>query len=194
MIEYQRVTLQDLDEVEALYRKYLDNGSSLRGRIDKIFEKNTTYSCKAVDTDTGKIVGIAVYECGLILSCGHHEICETIYDEIGSDAMIYTGESLLVETDYRDKKISYGLNEHIRAELAALSEQRNRPVYVLHEMWVYPNGKTPAFKVVNGIYGIHRDFGIIPEFYRDYYKCGHLCPICGKNCKCAARITISKID
>ena len=99
MIDYQCVTLQDLDEVEALYRKYLDNGSSLRERIDKIFSKNSTYSCKAVDTDTGKIVGIAVYESGLILSCGHHEICEKIYDEIGKDAIIYTGESLLVEKD-----------------------------------------------------------------------------------------------
>ena len=194
MIDYQCVTLQDLDEVEALYRKYLDNGSSLRERIDKIFSKNSTYSCKAVDTDTGKIVGIAVYECGLILSCGHHEICEKIYDEIGKDATIYTGESLLVETEYRDKKISYGLNEHIRTKMEVLAKERGASVYVLHEMWVYPNGKTPAFKVVNGIYGIFRDFGIIPEFYRDYYKHGHLCPICGENCKCSARITISKID
>ena len=194
MIEYQRVTHEDLDEVEALYRKYLDNGSSLRRRIDAIFAKDSTYSCKAVDTETGKIIGVAVYECGLILSCGHHEICETIYAEIGADALVYTGESLLVETEYRDKKISYGLNEHIRADLAALAKKRGRPVYVLHEMSVYPNGKTPAFKVVDGIYGIFHDFGVIPEFYRDYYKHGHLCPICGEDCKCAARITISKND
>ena len=194
MIEYQRATIKDLDEIEALYRKYLDNGAGLRARIEAIFKEKETFSCKAIDTETGKIIGVAVYECGLILSCGHHEICNLIYDEIGEDALIYTGEALLVETDYRDKKISYGLNEHIREHLRLYAKEQGRPVYVLHEMWVYPNGKIPAFRVVDGIYGVYRDYGIIPDFYRDYYKCGHLCPICGENCKCSAKITISKID
>jgi len=193
MIEYSTAKFEDLDEIEALYRKYLDNGSSLRERIDAIFKKDDSYSCKAVDTETGKIIGIAVYECGMILSCGHQEFCRKITESIGEDAVIYTGESLLVETDYRDKKISYGLNEHIKKQLTELSQREGREVYVLHEMWVYPNGKTPAFKVVDGIYGIYKDFGIIPQFYKDYYKHGHLCPICGENCICSARITISKI-
>jgi len=195
MIEYRKAAAGDIDEIETLYRKYLDDGASLRERIDAIFARDNTYSCVAVDTDTGRIVGLAVYENGLVLSCGHEHdaLGDSILAELGGDVLIYTGESLLVESDYRDKKISYGLNEHIRESLRSLSAETGRDVYVLHEMWVYPNGKTPAFKVVNGIYGIHRDYGIIPNFYRNYYKHGHLCPICGENCVCSARITISKI-
>lgn len=189
MIQYDVAGIADLDEIEALYRKYLDNGTSLRARIDKIFAKDSSLSCKAVDSETGKIVGVAVYEQGVVLSCGHHEICDNIWKDIGEEALIYTGESLLVETEYRDHKISYGLNEFIRAKM----KEKSDPVYVLHEMWVYPNGKTPAFKVVNTVYGIWKDYGQIPDFYREYYQNGHLCPVCGKNCVCSAWITVSKI-
>ena len=192
VIDYLKVTIEDLDVVEQLYREYLDNGTQLRERIDEIFIERGTISCKAVDHDTGEIAGLIVYTMGVAFSCDFDDIINEVNELVG-DAMIYTGESFLVTYKYRGQNISekmmYKMKEFLEEEKASTGKD----IFVLHEMWVYPDGKTPAYRSVNDIYGITYDLGIKKHFYKDYYKKGHLCPVCGKNCVCSARITLSRI-
>ena len=192
MIDYSEILISDLDEIEELYRKHLDNGSLLRERIEEVLCSEKTLSCKATDKETGKIAGIIIYTYGISFSCGHPELCKKVEDIIG-DSYIYTGESFLVDNSYRGQHISSNMMNCINCKLKEIRRDLNKDIYVLHEMWVYPDGKIPAYNFVNKIYGVSNDLGIIKGFYKEYYLKGHLCPVCGEKCVCAAKITLSKI-
>ncbi len=192
MIQFQRLTSDDIDMVERLYREYLDNGTMLRERIEEVFIERGTIGCKAVDSETGEIAGIIIDTRGIAFSVENEELTKKVADYVG-DADVYTGEALLVTHKYRGMNLAVEMTKKIKEYMYEEKEKTGRDIYMLHEMWVYPDGKTPAYKSVNEIYGITEDLGIVKHFYKDYYKQGHLCPVCGKNCICSARITLSKI-
>ncbi len=192
MIQYLNADENDIDEIERLYRKHLDNGTALRPRLERIFRDPDTLAQKAVDSETGKIAGVDIYTPGISFSCYYPELVKNVEDYV-MGAKVYTGEAIFVDNEYRGKRIARTFEKNMSDRLVEISRLCGEKIYVLHEMWVYPDGKTPAYGPVTGAFNICRDFGIIPHFYRDYFKNGSLCPICGEKCVCSARITISKI-
>jgi len=192
MIQYLNADENDIDEIERLYRKHLDNGTALRPRLERIFRDPDTLAQKAVDSKTGKIAGVVIYTSGISFSCNYPKLVKKVKDYV-MGAEVYTGEAIFVENKYRGRSIAQTLEKNMRARLAEISRTRGEEIYVLHEMWVYPNKEVPAYGLVRSIFGICRDYGIIPRFYRDYFKNGSLCPVCGKKCVCSARITLSEI-
>ncbi len=192
MIEYLKMVPEDYDKLESLCREYLDNGSMLHDRIIEVFNDSSTISLKAVDTDTGEIVAIMIYTKGIAFSCDNEYVIKKVTDYVG-DTDVYTGEAFLVKPEYRKSGIAYDMQQKMKDYLEEKKAKTGRETVLLHEMWVYPDGKIPAYRSAKEIYGISEDLGIIEHFYKDYYKQGHLCPICGKNCVCSARITLSRI-
>ncbi len=192
MIEYSRMVPEDYDVLEHLCREYLDNGSMLHDRIIEVFNESSTISLKAVDTETNEIVAIMIYTKGIAFSCDNEYVTKIVTDYVG-DADVYTGEAFLVKPEYRKTGIAYDMQKKMKDFLEEKKAKTGRETMLLHEMWVYPDGKIPAYRSAKEIYGIDKDLGIIDQFYKDYYKFGHLCPICGKNCTCSAKITLSRI-
>ncbi len=192
MIEYLETNENDIDEIELLYRKHLDNGTALRARLERICCDSETLSLKAIDSESEKIVGVVMYTPGVSFSCSYPEIVKEVEDFAGN-IPVYTGEAIFVEDGYRNQHIARSFETKIRQKLADIGKAKDTKIYVLHEMWVYPDGSTPAYGLVSSVFKIRHDLGVIPHFYRDYFKNGSLCPICGENCVCSARITISEI-
>ena len=192
MITYLETNENDIDEIELLYRKHLDNGTALRARLERVCRDPETLSLKAVDSETGKIVGVIMYTPGISFSCSYPRIVKKV-ENLAGNIPVYTGEAIFVEDEYRNRHIARNFEIKIREKIANIAKAKGTNIYVLHEMWVYPNGKTPAYGLVSTVFNICHDFGVIPRFYRDYFKNESLCPICGENCVCSARITISEI-
>ena len=192
MIEYSQATESDIDEIEVLYRKHLDNGAALRKRLDFVCRDPSTLSCKAVDSETGKLAGLVMYTPGISFSCCYPELVKEVEDYT-NDGVVYTGESIFVDDSYRGQNIAHTIEEYSRGRMEDIQKTLGKPLYALHELWVYPNGKIPALRIVRDVFKIDHDLGIIQGFYRDYFKNGFLCPVCGENCQCSAQIVLSRI-
>jgi len=65
--------------------------------------------------------------------------------------------------------------------------------YAVYELWVLPDGKVPAEKILKAtcdtIY-----LGQYENFYREFCLEGYLCPICGRDCICSAKIYLGKVE
>lgn len=192
MLEYSQATESDIDEIEVLYRKHLDNGAALRKRLDLVCRDSKTLSCKVVDSENGRLAGLVMYTPGISFSCPYPWLIKEVEDYT-ADGDVYTGESIFVDDHYRGRNIAHTIEKFSRDKMTEIQSGLGKPLYVLHELWVYPNGKTPALRIVEDVFKVSKDFGIIQGFYKEYYNNGCLCPICGQDCKCSARIVLSKI-
>ena len=189
MIQYETLTLAELDKTVALYEKYLNYGYAVRPFLQKSLSSNGVIAFKSI-TDTGKITGFAIYKPGIALSYNHPGLVEKI-ERIANGAPIYTGDALLVVGEARGRGISRRLNELVRTELIKQANEKETDIYVLHELWIHPDGYTPAEHVVETVYSITHDLGVYDRFYADCSKNGLICPICGPKCTCAAKLVLS---
>lgn len=191
MDDFGQLTLEDLEEVFYLYTAYLNYGGGVRPHLNAVLQNPSTIAFKSTD-DAGGITGVAIYTAGISLSGGHTALHQKIA-ELTRDAVVYTGDALFVAEAARNRRLAHRLNQLAKAEMRARVAAQSATGYVLHELWVHPDGNAPARRVVQSVYGISMDLGVCENFYVDFDRYGYLCPICKKNCVCSAQLVLSKL-
>lgn len=182
MFTYSLVCRNDLPDLIKLYRGYLNDGDAIDRYIRGNFETDGYIAVKCVCD--GKTVGVISANKGLEFTCGHEDLIEKIYKELGNKD-IYCGEMLAVLPEFRNQGIAKGLAQRLAEEL---KEKKAR--YLVLEEWQRSiEHDTPANGIVKYL-GTSETVCIDPEFYKDLAKYGLTCPQCGQNCTCGAKVII----
>lgn len=174
----------DLRELVDLHAKYLNYGDGIQAHFEAVLADPASVAVKAVAN--GKIVGLDIYTRGVALSDGHLDLCARIRALTG-DAVVYTGDALLVVPGYRGRRLD---QEMLKVSRQMLGERG--ATYVLYELWVHPDGRIPAHRTVERYdhviaLGLHRNF------YVDFDHYGYICPICGAKCRCSASLYLCRV-
>jgi len=179
-----RITIDDIDELVRLHEEYLNYGEGIRPHFIRVLHDPDTVALKyAVD---GKMAGILIYTKGIALSGSHDDIAARL-EEMCRDKVVYTGDAVLVRKEYRGMGIADILCHAMIGEL-----RRRGAKLVVHEFWVYPDGKVPAYRMCR-IYTNSVFLGRFENFYRDFHHYGYYCPICKKECICSADIYLAEV-
>lgn len=178
------ITLGDLDELVRLHAEYLNYGDGIRPHYDKILRDPDNVALKYVAK--GGMAGLLIYTKGIALSGNHRNLVERLM-MLSKGKTVYTGDAVLVKKECR----GMGIADELCA--AMLRELKSRGVQLaLHEFWVYPDGRIPALRMCR-VYTNSVFLGRFENFYRDFHHYGYICPICGKECVCAAEIYLAEI-
>ncbi len=180
-MEYVDFEINDIDELVLYYGKYLNDGDELLSFIKDAAGKETYFGSKAVEN--GKTAGFFTFQEGVCFTCPHESLTEKIHALTDGEKTV-TVDTLLVLPEMRFK----GIAGNLRKRNAFLLKERGIS-FVLAESWVYPDGRVPSFKVYEDMGSIIYD-ELFPMFYKDLDKYGISCPICGKVCRCGARILL----
>lgn len=178
------LTSADLEELVALHALYLNYGEGIHAHFEAALADLATVAVKCVHE--GRMVGLDMYTRGISLSGGHRELCDRIRTITG-DALVYTGDALLVVPQYRGR----GLDADMLAACRRKLRERGA-TYVLYELWVHPDGRVPARHTVER-YEQVMDLGLHRDFYVDFDHYGYFCPICGTKCGCSAHLYLCRI-
>ena len=192
-IYYDVLKMDDLDKMVALFEKYLNSGTGVRAYLVKVLKKKDTIACKCED-ESGLMLGFVMYSVGIALSGSHENICEKV-KAISKNALTYTGDALAVRKEYRKSGVAHELMKNARAEIRKKAIHSGSDLYVLHELWMHvESGYVPADHVVKKIYPETIHIGDYPEFYQNFDQFGFVCPICGSDCHCSAKLVLSRVD
>jgi hypothetical protein len=178
------MTPDDIFTLVELHSVYLNYGSGIMPHFVPVLE-DTENICLKYVARNGEMGGLIVYVKGISLSGGHPEICRRITEMTGG-APAYTCDAVLLDRKYRGGGASSLLYGRAREELL-----RKGAEYVLHELWVWPDGTTPARRLPE-TFGETVDLGLFRNFYRNFDHYGYLCPICKGKCVCSARLCLSR--
>ena len=178
------ITADDLNAVVKLYEEYLNYGEGVRPHLDKVLRDPDTIALK--HTIDGEITGFYIYTKGIALSGGHNDLLEKLA-KLSEGKRVYTGDAIVLKREYRRLSImKTGFD-------AMLKELRRKGAELLvHELWVHPNGYVPA-SVMSHVFNKNIFIGRYENFYRDFRHFGFICPICGKDCLCAADIYLCEV-
>ena len=180
----ERMTLCDLDELISLHEEYLNYGDGIRPHFETILRDPDSIALKYMLD--GKMAGLFIYTKGIALSGGHDEIRAQL-EELSAGKTVYTGDAVLVKSEYR----KLGIADKLCA--AMIQELRRRDAELaVHEFWVYPDGYIPASRMFE-VFDTNIFIGRFVNFYRNFHHFGYICPICGKECVCAAEIYLAEI-
>ncbi|MCR5421691.1 MAG: GNAT family N-acetyltransferase [Lachnospiraceae bacterium] len=185
MIEYEKINVEDKEEIIRLYEGYLNEGKSVGNLINLYFEKGQYYGYKAINDDD--MVGCFTFVKGIEFTYPQPEL-EKELCKVTRGERVETVDTLVVLPKYRRAGIA---KELALRNLEGLQE-RGTNIYVV-EIWIYPDGSIPARKIYESMGEVVYSKKI-PDFYKDLYKYGLKCPICGKLCKCGALVEAIKID
>lgn len=174
----------DLDELVRLHELYLNYGEGIRTHFEGVLRDPASVAVKC--EVGGRMVGLDIYTCGVALSGGHEALCARVRQAVG-DAVVYTGDALLVVPERRGQ----GVDAAMLAESRRLLRERGAE-YVLYELWVHPDGRVPAHRTVERYQHV-TDLGLHRDFYVDFDHYGYYCPICGEKCRCAAHLYLCRI-
>jgi GNAT superfamily N-acetyltransferase len=185
-VRIEWMTLDDLDALVNLHSVYLNYGDGIIPHFAKILADKETIPLKYV-ADDGAMGGLLIYTKGVALSGGHADLCAQIMEIVG-DESIYTADAVLLQRKYRGGGISKFLYERAKKEMILRGVK-----YVLHELWVLPDGSIPARRLP-WTFGETRDMGLFKNFYENFDHYGYYCPICKGKCTCSARLYLSKVE
>jgi hypothetical protein len=176
----------DIFTLVELHSIYLNYGNGILPHFAPVLRDAESVCLKYV-SENGEIGGLLVYVKGIELSCGHSDIRDWVKKMTG-DALTYTCDAVLLRPRFRGGAISMLLYERAREELF-----RKGVKYVLHELWVWPDGTIPARRLPE-IFSGTEDLGVFENFYKDSDRYGYLCPICEGKCVCSAHLYLSKVE
>lgn len=184
MLTYAKIEKSDNAEIIELYKKYINYGDGIVENLNLVLNNDTTFGCKCCDGE--KIVGLIIAEKGIAFTGGRMDFTENIIrDSCSKD--VFTGTAFIVLEEYRKQGIASKLTCFL------LDEMRLKKIeYFALDMWVYPNGITPALLVTRQAKKCY-DYGEVKNFYADNYKQNIFCPVCGEKCRCSARIMLLQI-
>jgi len=174
----------DLEELIRLHAQYLNYGDGIYAHFQAALADQRTVAVKCVHA--GRMVGLDIYTRGIALSGGHPDLCAQVR-ALAGDAVVYTGDALLVVPEYRGRGIDRAMLEASRERL-----RQQGATYVLYELWVHPDGRVPARHTVER-YAQVIDLGLHRDFYVDFDHYGYFCPICGEKCRCSAHLYLCRV-
>ncbi len=184
MIEYSRITEDDIEEIISLTEKNLTEGSVIGDEIRNAVKNGRYYGMKA--TLGNEIIGFVTNRDGIELTFPHPEL-EEKYNKMFGDKRITTGDAIFVNEKYRRS----GVGQSLVTKIRNITKSKKYDI-VFTELWVYADGDFPVGAIKNGGEMIFEEK--IPMFYKDLPKYGMQCPICGRDCKCSAVIRIYKVE
>lgn len=184
-LKYRPIIKEDYTQIVALTDKYVNFEQAYRDYMKSVCDtigENSTGIC-ALD-DKGTMVGVILYERGMHLTGGREDFFQQIKEDIGSDD-IWTGSIVVVEDEYRNKKIGAALLVHILSHFEDIGAK-----HLLLEIWVRPDGFAPSESQLY-IARSFTDYGTVDNFYAEAPGLeDHVCDICGHPCKCKAKIAV----
>ena len=183
-IQYIKAVKEDKERVTALYEQYLDRGEHLRRILSDCFEAESFLGILAVCE--GKLAGF-YFGCGLLeFSVPHPELSRELLRFMKGESFFVAG-GLLVLPEFRGQGIAGQLMERLKQEL-----QEKQICYFLVEIAMTPEGEVPAKKLYErtGKVLFSRS---LPGFYREGYRYGVVCALCGTPCKCGACIEVMEV-
>ncbi|MDR1376553.1 MAG: hypothetical protein LBJ22_03500 [Synergistaceae bacterium] len=175
----------DISTLVELHSVYLNFGDGITPHFVPILRDAKNVCLKYAD-ENGEMGGLLIYVEGISLSGGHLDICRRI-EEMTGGAETYTCDAVLLKRKYRGGGVSALLYRRAKEELI-----RKGARYVLHELWVLPDGVIPARRLPE-TFGETTDLGLFENFYKDFDHYGYYCPICKGKCACSARLYLSKV-
>ena len=181
-VEY--ITFNDIGELVRLHELYLNYGDGIRPHFEKILRDPESIALKYMIN--GEMAGLFIYTKGIALSGNHDEKTARI-KKLSKGKKVYTGDAVLVKKEYRSLGVSRELCAAMIGELRRCGAE-----LAVHEFWVHPDGHIPAQKMFS-VFTKNIFIGRFEKFYRDFHHFGYLCPICGKDCICAAEIYLAEI-
>ena len=176
----------DISTLVELHSIYLNYGDGIRPHFELIL-RDAESICLKYAAGSGEMGGLIIYVKGVALSGGHSDICGRIAEMTGG-APVYTCDAVLLDKKYRGGAVSPLLYRRAKEELF-----RKGAKYVLHELWVWPDGTIPARRLPE-TFNETVDLGLFENFYKDFDHYGYFCPLCKGKCTCYAHIYLSKVE
>ena len=183
-IQYIEASKADMEPIIALYEQYLDSGEHLRTILKECFEDASFIGYKAVCE--GKLVGFYFGSGLLDFSVPHPEL-EQELREIMGDEDCFVGGGLVVLPEFRGQGIATKLLLMIKERLIQTGIR-----YFVVEIAMEPNGSIPS-KGMYKLIGENIFSRSIPLFYKEGYRYGVVCAICGMHCRCGACIEVMEV-
>ena len=139
MIEYREITEHDIPTIVELYAKYLNSGESISQSIRDAWRDGDYMGYMALYD--GKPAGFFTLRNGLVFTYPHPAL-EAEVAKVTAGKRLAFCDALLALPEYRIDGIAH--------ELAAKSRELLREKgheYSAVEIWIYPNGRSPAKEV-----------------------------------------------
>ena len=185
-LRYRLAATEDREEVMKIAEAELNSGFGSEKYMDGIFAGLGRETLGIVALDGAKIAGFAFLERGMSLSGGRTDFFDEIRRDIG-DEEIWTGAATAVLPEYQGFKVGAALYIYTLSALEDIGAK-----HLLLEIWVRPDGFQPSEPHLH-IARDYTEYGLVPDFYKESADEGYICPVCGKDCKCSARIAVVHI-
>lgn len=184
MLNYEKVTENDLDELIKFYRIYLNDGSNVDKYVSEGInsEHFVGYKC----CSDGKMVGVLTARYGIDFTYPHKELNDDI-SALCKGKSIYTLDAIAVIPEYRKSGVASEITRLVMKQIKEYGGELS-----LMEMWIHPNGYIPVYKMFD-VYGKYIYNKEVPLFYKDLKRYGFTCPICGEECRCGALIRVMEL-
>lgn len=185
-IDYRDAQGCDFESVYAIASKELNDGQAYRAYMEDLYLRLGTSVLGVLAFDGERMIGFAFVEEGMVLTGDRTDYLGDIQRDIGTDG-IWTGAAFAVLEKYRGYKIGAALFLHAMRALSRIGVQ-----HLLLEIWVRPDGFMPSNTNL-ATAGHYTEYGIVHDFYKEASRHGYLCPVCGENCRCSAKIAVVHI-
>ncbi len=185
-ITYRQANAGDFEAVYAIASGELNNGQGYRDYVKGLFDRLGHGALGILAFDRELLIGFAFLEQGMVLTGDRTDYLEEIRRDIGNDE-IWSGAAFAVLDAYQGMKIGSALFLHGLMALSGIGVK-----HLLLEIWVRPDGYMPSNTNL-ATAGSYTEYGIVPDFYYDASRNGYLCPVCGDECHCSAKIAVVHI-
>ncbi|MDO5563274.1 MAG: hypothetical protein Q4F74_06660 [Synergistaceae bacterium] len=185
-IDYRAAEKNDFAAVMEIAETELNSGLEYDEYMRGIFDKLGNGAEGVLALDAEKLVGFAFVEEGMALSGDRTDFFDEIKADINGDK-IWTGAATAVLPEYMNFKIGAALYIFTLSRLEDIGAK-----HLLLEIWVRPDGYMPSDPHLR-IARDYTEYGVVKNFYHDASLKGYICPVCGKDCKCMAKIAVVHI-
>ena len=185
MMEVREITGEDIPQIIALYAKHLTSGESISQAIREAWNKGEYGGYIALSG--GETAGFMTVHEGIAFTYPHPALEEELAAFV-KDRRIGYCDALLILPDYRNEGVAHHLVRETKKQLVQIGFD-----YFLSEIWIYPDGRSPAkevFETMGKIVWQRR----IDGFYREFPSYGMSCPFCGENCVCGAWVDVMELE
>ena len=184
-MEYVEIEKDDVRTIAELSEANLTHGDTIINRILEDVREGRYYGVKAIEN--GKMAGFYTYVDDSIEFTTPQSELEKKIAEIADGGKVVTGDSIFIYPEFQHR----GLGQELARRVSGLARAHGGK-YFITEAWIHPDGSIPSHKALlcNGEVVFEK---VIPMFYKDIWKLGMECPICGRNCVCGAEIQLHKL-
>lgn len=186
VINYREAHPDDFDSVYAIASEDLNSGYAYHKYMKGLMTRLGKSTIGVIASCGTKMIGFAFFEEDMVLTGDRKDFFSEIRRDIGTD-LIWTGAAFAVINEYRSYKIGSALFLH---SMLALSNMGVK--HILLEIWIRPDGYMPSNTNLLTA-GHYTEYGIVKDFYYESSQHGYICPVCGDNCHCSAKIAVVHI-